>query len=72
MALIFFASSRDELALVEFITAAVVSGPVMFCELLSNWAVAVPIVAPIRLIDDDKMRIHRKFFITDTYGNILF
>lgn len=71
MALIFFASSGDELALVEFITAAVVSGPVMFCELLSNWAVAVPIVAPIRLIDD-KMRIHRKFFITDTYGNILF
>lgn len=53
MTLIFFASSTDELALVKFATAAVVGvSLVLFCPLISDCAVATPIVVPIRAMDD--------------------
>lgn len=71
MALIFFASSSEELALVRFVTAPVVPFPILFEEVFSDCAFVIPTVVPI-IMTDDNTRIHRKFFIIRRIGNKLF
>ena len=62
MALIFFASSSEELALVRLITEPVVPLLRLFWEVFSDCALVIPAVEPIKMIDDS-IRIDRKFFI---------
>ena len=65
MALIFFASSREELALVRLITEPVVPLAILLWEVFSDCALVIPAVVPIRMIDDNTRR-DRMFFIINT------
>ena len=62
MALIFFASSSEELALVRLITEPVVPLPILLWEVC---ALVIPAVVPIRMIDDNT-KSDRMFFIINT------
>ena len=62
MALIFCASSREELALVRLITAPVVPLPMLFDVEFSDCALLIPTVAPI-IKTDDNIKIQRNFII---------